>query len=958
MTSGFKKRLGFRGIYRFEGRRARFSVISVFLAVILGVMVVSCHREENKMDNEGLKHKETLNGITRYELDNGMTIILEENHSAPVVAVNVWVKTGSACEQEGEYGLAHVHEHMVFKGTEKRAVGEIARVIEGSGGDINAFTSYDETVYYVVIASRFMDTALDVLSDTMENSTFDPEELKKELEVVVEEIRRGEDNPGRNLSEKLFSTAFTQHPYGRPIIGTEAGVKAFDRKRVTDFYHKWYAANNMTLVVVGDFDTAKIEPKIEDTFGKLHKRDLPACNIPAEPEQKGMKAFVIDKPLQEGYFSLAFHIPNARGQDTPVMDVLSNVLGGGESSRLYRNIKEDKGLTSNVYAYAYTPMREGLLAVGGSLSPSESKEALKEIMKEVMRLKYEPVGDVELSKVKLNIESDAIYTKETMQGQAQKLGFYEIETGDFRYEDEYLAKVSAVTPEDIMRAANKYLTVDNLTAGFLLPSGQITLTEKEVREIAKEASDEAARDWARNKGNGSGAAVTGEELTEEIIAPSDGVKPGGGTGNQPGTEPEKTSSGEVKKFVLDNGINVLIKVNKGIPLFSARAAFLGGVRYEDDKTQGMSDFVSRMLTRGTETRSAAQIAEEIESIAGEVQGFSGRNSFGVTVEALSQNFGEAIDIFADVILHPSFDSQEIERARREILSDINREGDNLLKTTVNLFLATLYAEHPYKYNPLGTVETVTAFDGTDLRAFYGKYVRPENMVITIVGDVDEKEALNAIKEKFGSMKKGGSPLPAVKAVTPPAAVTEKTETKPDKAQTHIIMGFLAPPLNSEDEYAFEVLNTILSGQGGRLFIELRDKKSLAYTVTSFYTPGLEPGYFGVYIGTAPQKEKEAVDAIKEQLELVLKDGVTEDEIKRAQNYLVGSFEIGLQQNSSQAAKITFDELYGIGWDEYKRYPEEIYAVTKEDVQNAARKYIDLNKYTLIIVKPDSGATQG
>ena len=921
-------------------------------------MVVSCRREENKMDNEGLKHKETLNGITRYELDNGMTIILEENRSAPVVAVNVWVKTGSACEGEGEYGLAHVHEHMVFKGTEKRAVGEIARVIEGSGGDINAFTSFDETVYYVVIASRFMDTALDVLSDTMENSTFDPDELDKELEVVVEEIRRGEDNPGRNLSEKMFSTAFTEHPYGRSIIGTEQGVKAFNRKKVTDFYHKWYSPNNMALVVVGDFDTAKIEPRIEETFGRLHRRELPECSIPDEPGQKGMKAFVIDKPLQEGYFSLAFHIPNAKGEDTPAMDVLANILGGGESSRLYRNIKEEKGLTSNIYAYAYTPMREGIFAVGGSLNPSESREALKEIMKEVMRLKYEPVGDVELSKVKLNIESDAIYTKETMQGQAQKLGFFEIETGDFRYEDEYLAKVSAVTPEDLMRAANKYLTVDNLTAGFLLPTGQVTMTEEEVRETAKAASGEAAKEWAQNKGNGSGVSVTGGELTEEIIVPSAGVKTGSETNKETVSEPEKASSGEVKKFVLDNGINVLIKENPGIPLFAARAAFLGGVRYEDDKTQGMSNFVSRMLTRGTESRSAAQIAEEIESIAGEVQGYSGRNSFGVTVETLSQNFGEAIDIFADVILHPSFDSQEIERARREILSEINREGDNLLKTTVNLFLATLYAEHPYKYNPLGTVDTVTGFDGPDLRAFYGKYVRPENMVITIVGDVDENEALTAIKEKFGSMKKGASPLPVVKAVTPPAAITEKTETKPDKAQTHIIMGFLAPPINTEDEYAFEVLNTILSGQGGRLFIELRDKKSLAYTVTSFYTPGLEPGYFGVYIGTAPQKEAEAVKAIKEQLELVLKDGVTEEEIKRAQNYLVGSFEIGLQQNSSQAAKITFDELYGIGWDEYKRYPEEIYSVTKEDVQNAARKYIDLNKYTLIIVKPENGATQG
>ena len=956
MKSGVRERLVFNVGKVSDRRRARISALSAFLAVILGIMVVSCHREEKKMDNESLK-KETVNGITKYELDNGMTIILEENHSAPVVAVNVWVKTGSACETEGEYGLAHVHEHMVFKGTDKRAVGEIARVIEGSGGDINAFTSFDETVYYVVIASRFMDTALDVLSDTMENSTFDPNELDKELEVVVEEIRRGEDNPGRNLSEKMFSTAFTEHPYGRPIIGTEQGVKSFTRKKVTDFYHKWYAPNNMALVVVGDFDTAKIEPRIESTFGKLHKRELPVCDIKDEPEQKGMRAFVIDKPLQEGYFSLALHTPSAKGEDTPAMDVLANILGGGESSRLYRNIKEEKGLANNIYAYSYTPMREGIFAVGGSLDPAKSKEALKEVMKEVMRLKYEPVGDVELSKVKVNIESDAIYTKETMQGQAQKLGYFEVETGDFRYEDEYLDKVRKVTPEDVKRVANKYLTVDNLTAGFLFPTGQKDLTEAEIKEIAKQASDEIAGDYARNKGNGSRVAVGDEELTEEIIGPSAGANAASKAASVNGTQPAEAASSEVKRYVLDNGIRVLIKENPGVPLFAARAAFLGGVRYEDDKTQGMSNFVSRMFTRGTESRSTAQIAEEIESIAGEVQGFSGRNSFGVTVETLSQNFDEAMDIFSDVILHPSFDSQEIERARREILSEINREGDNLLRTTVNLFLATLYADHPYKYNPLGTVDTVTRFDGSDLREFYAKYVRPENMVITIVGDVDGNEALEVIKEKFGGMRKGASPIPPVSQVVPPSKVTEKIETKPDKAQTHIIMGFLAPPINSEDEYAFEVLNTILSGQGGRLFIELRDKMSLAYTVTSFYTPGLEPGYFGVYIGCAPQKEQEAVKAIKDQIELVLKDGVTDEEIKRAQNYLVGSFEIGLQQNSSQSAKITFDELYDIGWDEYKRYPQEIYAVTKEDVQRAARKYIDLGKYTLVIVKPES-ATQG
>jgi len=669
-----------------KNTKFKTNFIAPFLLIfILGIMVVSCNREEKTMDDQNVDAMNTTNGsgsvgvegITKYKLDNGLTVILEENHSSPVVAVNVWVKTGSACEIEGEYGLAHVHEHMLFKGTEKRNVGEIARVIEGDGGDINAFTSFDETVYYVVIASRFLDTALDVLSDAMQNSTFDPQELDRELEVVVEEIRRSEDSPSRNLSEKMFSTTFTTHPYGRPVIGSEESVKSFTREGITDFYKKWYAPNNMVLVIVGDFETAEVMPKIEELYGQYPSRELPECIIEDEPKQEGMRTYVIDKPLQEGYFSLAYHVSNAKHEDTPVMDVLSNILGGGDSSRLFQNIKEQKALVNNIYAYAFTPKYEGIFAVGGSINPAKSKEALSEIVKEINRLKYEPVSDEELQRVKVNLESDAIYTKETMQGQAQKFGFFEVETDDFRYEEEYLDKVSKVTPEDIMLVAQKYFNDDNLTVGFLLPSDSITIKEEEIKSIAENASKEVQKETA---GSGSGEVLVEKDLMAKI-EPSSIAEDSGSSESTA----EVGTSGEVQKYVLDNGITVLIKKNDSVPLFAARAAFLGGVRYEDQSTNGVSNFVSRMLTRGTESRSALQIAQEIESIAGEVEGYSGRNSFGVTVESLSKNFVPAMDIFSDVILNPSFDPEEIERARREILADINRQGDNLLRTTVNLF---------------------------------------------------------------------------------------------------------------------------------------------------------------------------------------------------------------------------------------------------------------------------------
>ncbi|MBI4228223.1 MAG: insulinase family protein [Deltaproteobacteria bacterium] len=859
---------------------------------------------------------EIVNGVRNIHLKNGLRVILEENHSAPVVAVNVWVKTGSSCEQEVEYGLAHVHEHMVFKGTTRRDVGEIARVIEGDGGDINAFTSFDETVYFVVIASRFLPTALDVLSDAMENSTFDPDELTKELEVVMEEIRRSEDSPARVLSEKVFSTAYSVHPYKRPVIGTKESVNSFTRERVINFYDKWYSPSNMVLVLVGDFNTNDAIRQIENTFGKIKPRVVPECVIPKEPEQKEIRTFVIDKNVQEGYFSLAFHIPNARHEDSAVLDVISNILGGGESSRLYRRVKEENGLVTNVYAYSFTPKHSGLFGIGGTVDPEKSKEALSEIVKETYRLKFEPASLEELSRAKINIESNSIYTKETMQGQAQKRGYFEVHAGDYKFEEEYLGRISQVSQEDIIRVAKKYLNNQNLNAGILFPTGKVTLNEREIEEIADEAS----------------VAI------EQELSPM--------TSN---------SSDKVSKVVLDNGITVLVKENHSVPLFAARAVFLGGVRYEDENTNGVSNFVSETLTRGTQSRSAEDIARGIESIAGEVSGFSGRNSFGVTVEALSRYSVQAMDIFADVTLNPSFNPVEIERARRDILSRINREGDDLVRTTINQFLSTLYKVHPYRFNVLGTSETVNRINREDLVSFYEKYARPENMVIAIVGDVNEKEVLKEVEKRFGEMKKVQLLTPDIKPEAPPLDIRTKIVDQKDKAQTHMIMGFHAPSLKDPDQYPFEVLNAVLSGQGGRLFTELRDKRSLAYTVTSFLTAGIEPGFFGVYIGSAPEKRDDAIAGIKEQLGLVLKEGITEGELNRAQNYLVGNFEIGLQQNSSQAAKMAFDEIYGIGWDEYKKYPDQIFSVTTEDVKRVANKYIDLERYTLAIVKSEGSS---
>ncbi len=852
--------------------------------------------------------------VSRSVLDNGLTVILQENSSSPVTAVNVWVKTGSTCESEEERGLAHVHEHMLFKGTEKRAVGEIARIIEGGGGNINAYTSFDETVYYVVSASRFLTSTLDILADVMQNSTFDPAELEKELEVVQEEIRRGKDTPGRVLSQKLFSTAYEKHPYKNPIIGTKESVDSFNREKVLNFYNKWYTPQNMVLIIVGDFKTKNIQPVIERTFGKLKERKFSECKISAEPEQKAIKTFVLYEDVNEAYFSIAFHVPDIKHEDTPALNVIASILSEGESSRLIRKIKEDKGLVNSIYAYAFTPKHNGIFVVGGNLQADKVTSAVEEITEQIYRLKYFTVSNDELKKAKVNIESDFIYSMETMQGQAQKLGAFEVDAGSYEYEGQYIDKINKVTPEKIKQVASRYFTDSNVTAGVLLPSDQKTVTKDQLQRTITDK-----------------ARLIGSRYKQKSKSSDD--------------------NGTVTRKVLKNGIRVLIKENHSVPLFAARAVFLGGVRYENEATNGLSNFTSEMLTRGTANRTSEQIALEIDSIAGELEGFSGRNSFGVAVETPSKNFDQAMELFSDVVLNPSFPKQEIERARREIVSKIKRQEDNLLRKSINLFLRSLYTEHPYRFNVLGSMENVKRFSSKDLNAFYKDLASPSNLVISVVGNVNTRETVETIEKYFGDMQSSEGPASiALENEKKRNRIKEEIIYEKDKQQTHIILGFLGPTFYDKDYYAFKVLNSIFAGQGGRLFIELRDRKSMAYSVTSFLYPGIESGAFGIYIGTSPDKEQDAINEINNEIAKLLEHGITDEELNRAKNYLVGSFEIALQRNSAQADRIAFDEIYKIGWNEYTKYPEKILSVTKEDVIKTARKFIDPNAYTLAIVK--------
>ncbi len=859
----------------------------------------------------GVESAQSRDRLRQFTMENGLKVILQENRTAAVVALQVWVRVGSADEKDDEAGMCHFIEHMIFKGTEKRKVGEMAKEIESLGGSINAYTSYDHTVYHITIASRYADIALDILSDAIQGSVFDPSELEKEREVILEEIRMGEDDPSRKLFRQTMTTAFQRHPYGRPIIGFEKTIRAITRDQMLSFFRQWYTPDRIFFVAAGDFDLQEMETKVRASFKDLKRPSKRFPERGREPDQKEVRSNLTFGNFKETYLQMAVPITSFLHEDTPGLDVIGQILGGGETSRLVQKVKLEKGLVHSISASAYTPIDPGLFIIGATLQAENLEKAIEEILKEINRLIQEGVTAEELYRVRVNVESGLIYDRQTVQGQARKLGYYEANAGNIEFEKEYMRKISLLQSEDLQRIGEKYFKPSRWTVSLLGPSEK----EDGLKKIDLNA-------------------VIGKAGPQDILI-------------------GKKTSPHASKTVLDNGIRLMVKENRFIPLVSIQISFLAGVRFEEEAQNGINHFMAVMIDKGTEKQASLEISKKVERMAGSLSGFSGYNSFGLSFTFLSQHFDEAMALLGEVIKHPSFDADEMEKRRRSILASIRQQEDNLVSMAFKLFRKVLYEKHPYRMDTIGTFDSIKKITQKDLKEYYRRIANPENMVITIVGDVDLRQATSAVKREFGTIRKIYFAHPEIPQEDP-LQKTRKAEIYKEKEQAHFVLGFPGATVLSRDRYALDVLDAALSGMGGRLFYELRDKQSLAYSLAFISNVNLDPGYICVYMGTHPDKIETAIASVLAELRKIRDEGLTEDEVERAKRYLIGNFEIGLQTNGAHARQMSVDELMGLGYDHLERYPGEIQKVTREDVHRIAKKYFNLNAYALAVIRPPEG----
>jgi zinc protease len=849
-------------------------------------------------------------GYRREVLDNGLVVLVRESRLEPVAEVQIWVDAGSADERDGERGLAHFHEHMLFKGTPTRGVGEIAGSVEGVGGAINAFTSFDATCYHATLPADATLAGFDVLADAVQNSLFDPAEVEREIEVVLEEIRRSADDPGHVLTDEVFGTVYQLHPYRFPVLGSAESVASFTQAKLLAFYRRWYTPEHMVVAAAGDLDADAFVARVRESFGAARRGEARRAR-PQEPTQRGARTRIVRRSFERASFDLGFPAVPLTHPDAPLLDLLAYALGEGDSSRLHRRVKEELGVADRVDAGCYTPRDAGFFSVSVDADAAQVEGAIAASVAETERLRREPLSADELAKARRNFLASRAWERESVSGMARKLGSAQLAAGDPSFEDAYLERIARATQDELLRAAQEWLDPARISVVAVMPESAPALAASAAEAAVASGVSRTARRFA---------------------APRRG---------EPGER--------VHAYTLPSGVRAFVLPRREVPVIAVRAAALGGQLAEREETAGLGSFLSGVWLRGTATLGAAEFARIVESLAADVDAFSGRSSLGLTLDCTSDVFAEALPLWAETLGFPAFDEEEIERERRDALAALERREDRLGTRAFDLFHRAHWERHPYRLPMPGTKESVARFDAETVAAHHAALIRPENLVVSVVGDVDPDEAANALARELADLEQDGAkPLALPEPEPAPREIRRASERK-DRAQAHLVLGFRGAAIDDPDREALEVLAQILAGQGGRLFVELRDRQSLAYSVSATNVVGYAPGAFCLYIATAPDKLEIAQRGMLAELERLLAKAPSEEEAERARRYLCGTHAIAQQRSSQRALAMALDARYGRGADADRQFPERVRAVTTADLLRVARRFIDLRAYTVASV---------
>ncbi|WP_236615114.1 pitrilysin family protein [Desulfovibrio sp. X2] len=876
--------------------------------------------------------------------ENGFRVLVQRDTRFPLASVRLYVHAGSAWETAREAGISHLLEHMVFDGTKRRGPGEAAREIESAGGDMNAATSFDDTVYYANMPREHWRLGLDVIEDMAVHAAIDPDEFTRERKVVLSELEMDEDDPGHRQFQSLQALVWPGSVYGRPIIGTRETLAALTPRDLHAYVRRLYQPRSMLLVVVGDVNEAEVLEAAQQLFGGLRNTTIrPTAQELPLPLFTGPVARVEHGKFNKAYVSLAFPVPGLRRDQAVGLELLAQLLGGDNTSRLYRTWKYDKQMVDQVSADILTLERGGMFIVQATCDADKAEAFVRGVCDQLAHLDPASFTPEELSRARLNLEDDLFRSKETISGLASKLGYFTFFEDGPVSEDNYLFALrhtDTATLADVMHA---YIRPDRLAMDLILPEAAASGTEGSggsgatsgtaapaPAPLTADALVAAAKaSWPAN------AATTGTQA---------GTEAGAEAGSEAATAPGTAATPEVVRIGQDS---VVLMPDTTLPYVSVDIAWQGGSSLEAKKSDGLSDFTARFLGKGVQGMDVIARQDFLADRAASLGAAARRDAFLVSADFPARFSKDLLPLIRKTVLEPTFPEDQLGRVRSEQTAAIKRREDQPLGLAFRHLFPFLFTGPGYGSLQMGTPESVRTLTAAEAKSFWERQRRAP-FVMAVCGDFDREAVLGLAKELAAALGPvEPAPMPA------PSWNAQRTDTLhlPGRNQAHILEIFPVPGLGSPETPALNVLKEALAGQSGLLFSDLRDKQGLGYSVTAMLWQTPATGFLAFYIGTEPAKAEQAKKGFDQVVARLHDSDLSNDEVARAVNILRGDYWRDRQSLASRSGEAAWLLTRGLPLDYNEKMIGEAAKVTPADLKALANKVLQPDKAYTFMVEP-------
>lgn len=842
-------------------------------------------------------------------LKNNLKVLYVNSPGSTAASVQMWFRAGSALEQEKDYGIAHFLEHMFFKGTAKRPGSAIAHEVESYGAEVNAFTSFDYTCYYINTPNSKLNKTVEILMDMVSNPLFKQEDLTPERNVVFEEFKRSVDNPNQFSFKKIQEHIFTGG-YSHPILGTEKNILNFSKKQLTDFRKKFYNTSNAMLVIAGDI---KNQDKISKLIEKFNIPNGPSSEFSDFKLQKQSKIHIHKKEIRSGQLNLIIQAPNYHDKHAPHEDLVFNCLGHGDSSRFYKKLVIETGLATSCSSSTMYMAKGGVHFTRITFPMDNLDKVTDELNQLLKEIAIEGIKEEEIQKIKNQYVASKIYEKESIESYAFSLGHGFAQSESVDCEDKFI---------DQMRRCSK-LQVNESLKNIFRRSFHITM-QIPISESIPNTKKTLKKLQSNIK-----------EIQKSIQTKSTKY-------------PQKSSKfdPQVKVIEIKKGVQLIHRHNPISPTFAFHSYLRGGITEENHKTNGSYYLISSLLTKGYGDVSADEINLSIEDKSASINGFSGKNAYGLILHGQTKDMSKLVDHFSGSLINPSFLENKLDHEIEMINRILENQKEDPTKVCFSKVSELFFKDHPYSMNIIGNEKSIKNITTSNLKKIHKDNLTNKDILFTYCGDLEAEEVIKLIEPITSKLKPREFKDSNVKSYE--AILDKKIHINFDREQTQIFIGRDGKQLGHKDNIYLNMLTAHLSGQSSSLFVEVRDKQGLCYAVQPVHFTALEGGYWGIYMASSSEKTEKATDAIMSILEDIKNKGLKKTEFNRLKLMIEGQSEINVQTNEDYANIYSIPTFQHKGIDYFYKNNEKIKELTYESFQKNIKKLMN-TKWNIVTV---------